>query len=158
MHLIVKLLVNCIALVCVVKVVPGIAVDSMGALIAAAIMLGVLNTFLKPMLVLVTLPLSILSLGLFTLVINGILFYLCGVLITGFMVHGFWAACWGALLFSIVSTVLSWFTGGKSTVQFRTNFQRPAVRNERPTPGRGTVIDVEAQPYTADQKDPPALS
>jgi len=69
--------------------------------------LGVINTLIRPVLVLLTLPVTILTLGLFIFVINGLLFWLAGSFIDGFVVGGFWAGFFGAILFSIVSWLLS---------------------------------------------------
>lgn len=104
--------INSIALLLVVHMTSRVSVDSWTVLIAAALVLGLLNAFLKPLIVIITLPFNIMSLGLFTLVINGFLFYLASKLTQGFHVAGFWSAMWAALLFSIVSFFLNMFTGG----------------------------------------------
>lgn len=83
----------------------------LGALIAALI-LGVVNAILRPILVILTLPVEIVTLGLFTFVINGFLFWLVGGLGVGLIVRGFWAGFWGAIATAIISWVLSIFTGG----------------------------------------------
>ena len=148
MKMLFKLIVNCLALVLVVKLVPGIYFDGGLSLVAMAILLGALNTFLRPVLVLVTLPISILSLGLFTLVINGLLFYLAAALISGVSVDGFWAAFWGALLFSIISTILSWFAGTSGSVRVSSDFRTPRDQRTGSTQVRpeGKIIDVESKP------------
>jgi len=87
--------------------VPGIEVHNGTTLFIAALVLGLLNAIVKPLLILFTLPLTILTLGLFLLVINAILFLLAAHLVPGFEVHGFWPAFWGALVLSLISLVLS---------------------------------------------------
>lgn len=88
-------------------IVPGVHVDSLAALLVAAIALGFLNAVLKPVLVLLTLPLTIVTLGIFYFVLNAILFALGTVLVPGFTVDGFGWAFLGALLMSLLSTFLS---------------------------------------------------
>ena len=110
MGFVIRLVVNAIALVIVAYLIPGIAVTGpLGALLAALI-LGIVNAFLRPVLVILSLPLEIVTLGLFTLVINALLFWLVGALHVGLIVTGFWPAFWGALVLSIVSWVLSSLT------------------------------------------------
>jgi len=91
----------------VAEVLPGIALTSFGAALAAALLLGLINTFLRPLLVLLTLPATLLTLGLFLLVINACLFWLGGSLIDGFTVSGFRPGLFGALLYSLISWALS---------------------------------------------------
>jgi putative membrane protein len=100
-------LVNAIALVVVAYLLPGVHVASLPAAIVAALILGVVNAVVRPLLILLTLPVVLLTLGLFTLVINAITFYLVAHLGLGFSVDGFGSAFLGALVLSIVSFVLS---------------------------------------------------
>ncbi|MCD6400457.1 MAG: phage holin family protein [Anaerolineales bacterium] len=108
-----RLAINAIALYAAVKIVPGITAQNMNwlAFLGLALIFGLLNALLRPLLKLLTCPLIILTLGLFTLLINTFLFYLAGNLGTsfgiGFTVSGFWAAFFGALITSIVSIALS---------------------------------------------------
>ena len=87
--------------------VPSISVDSITTEMIAALVLGLINAFIRPLLVLLTLPASVLTLGLFIFVINGLLFWFVATSVQGFHVAGFWAAVGGAILFSIVSCALS---------------------------------------------------
>ena len=87
--------------------IPSIVVSSFGAALVAALVLGLVNTIIRPILVLLTLPATLLTLGLFILVINGLLFWWVGTFVTGFVVMGFWPGFFGALLYSIVSWLLS---------------------------------------------------
>ncbi len=109
MSLIVRLIVNAIALILVAYIIPGVHVSGIGGAVVAAIILGIVNAVLKPILVILSLPLEILTLGLFTFVINAVLFYLVAKLGIGLSVDGFGAAFLGALVLSIVSFILSSF-------------------------------------------------
>ncbi len=100
-------LVMTVALGLTAYLIPGIAVTSFGALIVAALVLGFLNAVLRPILVLLTLPVTIMTLGFFYLVVNAIVFALAAVLVPGFVVAGFGPALIGAILVSLVS----WFLG-----------------------------------------------
>ncbi len=107
--LFVRLLVNAVALLLVAYFVPGVHVNGFLAALLVALILGIVNTVLRPILILLSLPLEILTLGLFTLVINAALFYFVAKLHIGLSVDGFQAAFLGSLLLSIVSFVLSAF-------------------------------------------------
>src|SRR3990170_6632708 len=87
--------------------VPGIEVTGYGPVIKAAVLLGLLNLFIKPVLFVLTLPINLLTLGLFTLIINGFLLWLVGQLITGFDVSGFFASVLGALVISVLSVLVN---------------------------------------------------
>lgn len=102
-----KWLVNTLALFVVVNVVSGISVERWQTLLVGALVLGLLNAFLRPVLLLLTLPVNILTLGLFTLVLNGLIFYLAAWLVKGFNVTGFWSAFVAALVFSVISFLLN---------------------------------------------------
>jgi putative membrane protein len=96
-----------VALIAVAYLMPSISVSSFGAALVAALVLGLVNAVLRPVLVLLTLPVTVLTLGLFIFVINGLLFWMVGTWIQGFVVGGFWAGVFGAILFSLVSWALS---------------------------------------------------
>jgi len=98
---------NSLALIAVASFVPGIHVDGFMAAFVAALVLGLVNTMIRPIFLVLTLPVTILTLGLFILVINGLMFWFAGSILRGFMVDGFWPAIMGALLFSIFSWALS---------------------------------------------------
>jgi putative membrane protein len=98
---------NSFALFFVMKLVPGIRIDHFTTLLVATLVLGLLNTFLRPIILLFTLPLTVLTLGLFTLVINGTMFYLAASLVSGFRVSGFGAAFIAAFLYSLFSFTLN---------------------------------------------------
>lgn len=105
--LVLKLIVNAVALFAVVRLVPGISVAGTGNLIVAALVLGFLNAVLRPIISFFALPVTVLTLGLFTLVINGVVFALAAWIVPGFSVAGIGSAILGALLFSIISFVLN---------------------------------------------------
>ena len=107
MRILLGLLINALALLAVAYFVPGVHVDSLGGALIAALVLGVVNAVLRPILILLSLPLEILTLGLFTFVINAVTFYLVAQLHVGLTVSGFGAAFIGSLLLSIVSFVLA---------------------------------------------------
>ena len=105
--LLVVWLINAVALIAVAYLMPGIAVSSFGAALVAALVLGLVNAIVRPILVLLTLPVTILTLGLFIFVLNGLLFWMVGSWLQGFEVAGFWPAVFGAIVFSIISWALS---------------------------------------------------
>jgi putative membrane protein len=114
MGFLIRLVVNAVALIIITHfhLVAGIHVSSISGAIIAALILGVVNAILRPILILISLPLEIVTLGLFTFVINGLLFWLVGVLNVGLIVDGFWAAFWGAIVMGIISWALSLLTRG----------------------------------------------
>lgn len=106
----------CTAAVLVAEhIVSGISYDSWIDLLVATLLLGLLNYFIKPLLMLLSLPLLIFTLGLFTLIINAGLLLLVSKLVSGFHVNGFWSAFWGALVISIVTILLNHLAGFSSS-------------------------------------------
>lgn len=104
--------INLFALVIAGSFIGGIRIESIGMSIVAAGILGVVNAVIRPVVLILTLPINLLTLGLFTLVINALMLQLVAYLVPGFIVEGFWAAFWGALVISLVSWVLNVFVGG----------------------------------------------
>ena len=98
---------NAVALLAVAYLLPGIAVASFGSALIAALVLGLVNMLVKPVLVLLTLPITIVTLGLFLIVINALLFWFVGSVLKGFQVNGFWWAVGGAILYSLISGLLT---------------------------------------------------
>jgi putative membrane protein len=132
-------LINTLAVLVAAHVVPGIHYTTATGLLVATLLLGVLNTFLRPILMLLSLPLLIFTLGLFMLVINALLLYFVGWLVKSFHVADFWAAFWGALVISLVALFLNSLTGtGSARVEIRRERRRPP----RDGDGGGPVIDV----------------
>ncbi|GLI38011.1 phage holin family protein [Geobacter hydrogenophilus] len=105
--IILKLIVNAVALFAVVRLVPGISIAGTGNLFVAALVLGFLNAVLRPIISFFTLPITVLTLGLFTLVVNGAVFALAAWIVPGFSIAGIGSAILGALVFSVVSFVLN---------------------------------------------------
>lgn len=105
LKLITRILLGTLALLLVAELVPGVSIDGFYAAIIAAVILGILNAVVRPILFILTLPISILTLGLFIFVINAALFMFAASFIDGFAVDGFLAALLGSLLVSIVTTV-----------------------------------------------------
>ena len=98
---------NAVALLAVAYLLPGITVASFGSALIAALVLGLVNMLVKPVLVLLTLPITIVTLGLFLIVINALLFWFVGSVLKGFQANGFWWAVGGAILYSIISGLLT---------------------------------------------------
>jgi putative membrane protein len=97
--------------------VSGVSIDSPTTLIIAGLLLGIVNSIVRPIAIVLTLPMTIVTLGLFLLVINAGMVALVAWMVPGMHVVGFWAAFWTAVLVSIVSMVGSWFVGGKGKVE-----------------------------------------
>ncbi|GAA5346355.1 putative membrane protein [Planifilum fimeticola] len=107
MGLIVRLLLNGLAVFLAAQLVPGIEVKGFGTALLAALILGIVNTVIRPVLVFFTLPISFLTLGLFIFVINALLFWLVGAFVSGFEVDGFLSAFFGAIIVSVISWALN---------------------------------------------------
>ena len=107
MRLILLWILNALALLAVAYLLPSIQVASFGAAMIAAVLLGLVNAVVRPVLILLTLPATLLTLGLFLFVINALMFWLAGSMIEGFAVESFWSAFFGALLYSVISWALS---------------------------------------------------
>ena len=107
MRLLIIWMLNGMALIAVANFVPGIHVDGFVAALIAAFVLGLVNALIRPLLLLLTLPVTLLTLGLFIFVINGALFWLVGSVLRGFIVDSFWHGVLGAVLYSIFTWALS---------------------------------------------------
>lgn len=132
-----------VAVLVAASIVPGIHFNGLLTLAVAAFVLGILNTFVKRILIFLSLPLVIFTLGLFILVINAFILYTVGYVMTSFRasfhVDSFMAAFWGGLIISFISMVLNVLTGtGKVRMQVRRAASPPANRDG----GDGPVIDV----------------
>ena len=108
MRLLLIWLINAGTLILLPYVMPGVRVEGFATALFTALLLGLVNTVIRPLLVLLTLPITLLTLGIFILVINGLLFWMVASFVEGFRVDGFWAAFWGALAYSVISTLVSW--------------------------------------------------
>ena len=107
MRLLITWLINAAALMALPYLMHSVEVSSLGTALIAALVLGLVNTLIRPLLVILTLPVTLLSMGLFILVINALLFWLVANLVGGFQVAGFWSAFLAAILYSIISWALS---------------------------------------------------
>ena len=108
MKFIVRLLINTAAVLLIAYFLPGvIRVDSLPAALAGAFLLGIVNGIIRPILILLTLPLTILTFGLFLLILNGFMLWLVAALVSGFHVNGFGGAVVGSILISLISWILS---------------------------------------------------
>lgn len=103
MMIIVRLLINAAALFALPYLISGITVDGIYIALVTALIMGLINISIRPLVKLLTLPLSILTLGIFALIINALFFWFVASFIEGFNVAGFWPAFWGALIMSVVS-------------------------------------------------------
>jgi len=107
MRFLVRLLLNALAIALAASLVPGVILTGPGPALVAGVILGFVNAIVRPILLLLTLPFTLLTLGLFIFVVNAICFALTAALVPGFDLSGFWAAFFGALIVSIVSWVLN---------------------------------------------------
>ena len=119
MRLLISWIINALALFALPYIFESIRVDSFYTALITALVLGLVNALIRPVLILLTLPINILMLGLFTFVINGLLFWFVASFVKGFFVAGFWPAVWGAIVYSIISWALSALIlgGGKAGVK-----------------------------------------
>ena len=105
--LLIRWIINSLAILIVAYIVKGIEIASPVTVIVVAFVLGIINAFLRPLIILITLPITIFTFGLFTFFINGFLFYMVSKIVKGFVITGFWPAFFGAILFSAISFLLS---------------------------------------------------
>ncbi len=106
--IIARWIINTVALLATAAMIKGIRIDGVWAALVAAAVLGIVNAFIRPILVLFTLPFNIITLGLLTFVINGCMLLLVSAVVAGFEVQGLWAAIVGSLLLSLISGLISW--------------------------------------------------
>lgn len=116
--LFIRWLVLTFAILCASYLIDGIWVSSFFSAFFAAAMLGILNAFFRPVVLLLTLPINILTLGLFTFIINALMLKMASAVIPGFHVYGFWAAVLGALVISVVNWLLSSFINDRGRVEY----------------------------------------
>ncbi|MFN7140470.1 MAG: phage holin family protein [Limisphaerales bacterium] len=137
-------LIGTVAVLVATYIIPGIDYARWIDLIVATLVLGILNTFLRPILMVLSLPLLVFTLGLFMLVINALLLLLVSWLMgPKFHVAGFWSAFFGALLISIITLLLNSMTkSGDSRMEVKRGTNPPPPPNRRDDGGSGPVIDV----------------
>ena len=134
-------IITTVAVLVATQIVPGIKYDGWQGLLVATLVLGLLSAFVKPLLVVISLPLLLATLGLFMLIINAVLLYVVGHLLQGFHVETFGAAFWGGLIISIVTLILNSLTKtGSSRIEVRRGTRSGPPK--RPDDADGPVIDV----------------
>jgi putative membrane protein len=112
-----RFIINLLLLALVAWMFPGIQVSGPLALIFAGIVLGVLNAFVRPILILITLPLTILTIGIFIFVINGLMIWLTSGMVKGFYVSGFWTAVGAALVYSVLSLLVNFLLSDAGRIE-----------------------------------------
>lgn len=116
--LILRWLLLTVAIMFATYLVPGIQVAGFSSALFAAAVLGILNVLLRPLLIVITLPINILTLGLFTFVINALLLQMVSGVVSGFYVHGFWSAVLGSLVISLANWFLNSFINEKGRIEY----------------------------------------
>jgi len=111
-HFVFRWIATTVAVMVAAKTISGIRYDTTGSLIAAALLLGILNAFVRPFLLILSAPLILVTLGFFVLVINSLMLMAVPNVVSGFHVDSFWSAFWGAIIISIISWLLSAFFRG----------------------------------------------
>ena len=139
--IIIRWLTLTVAIVFTSYLLEGIQISGFLSALLAAAMLGILNAFFRPIALLLTLPINILSLGLFTFIINALMLKMASGIITGFDVVGFWSAVFGSLLISIFSWLLNSFINDRGTVtSFDSEYR---ARHQQNRPSANDTIDLE---------------
>jgi putative membrane protein len=116
MGFLLRVLVNAVAIYLVAAIVPGISVSGLLTALGAGLVLGLINAIVRPVLILLTLPVTLVTLGLFLVVLNAFCLWLTAQLVRGFEVHGVWPALFGALLISVVSWILNAFVSDRGRI------------------------------------------
>ncbi len=111
-----RTLITILGLLLASAIIPGVSIEGTGSVILAAVLLGLVNGFVRPLAFLLTLPITILTLGLFLFVLNAAMFGLVAAMLDNFIVAGFWSAIFGSLLVSITSTIASWYIGSNGRI------------------------------------------
>lgn len=124
MGFLIRVLANALAILAAAYVLPGIEVSGGMALLAAGLVLALINAVVRPILLLLTLPITLVTLGLFLFVLNAFCLWLTSELVKGFEVHGFWPAVFGALVVSVVSWLVNAFLSDQGHVVVITHHKR----------------------------------
>ncbi len=112
-----RTLITMLGLLLASSIVPGVQISGTGSVILAAVLLAIVNAIVRPIAILMTLPITIITLGVFLLVINAAMFGLVAAMLDNFAVSGFWAALFGALIVSVTSTIASWYIGPDGKIE-----------------------------------------
>lgn len=115
MYLLLRWLISALSVLAAAYIVPGVRVANFWSALIAALVIGLVNALIRPLIIILTLPVNILTLGLFTLVINALMFWLASSVVKGFDVANFGAAFWGALVFWLVSWIVNGLLGTKKS-------------------------------------------
>ena len=108
LHWILSLVISAVILLIISRIVTGFEIDGFGPALIAALVIGVINAVVRPVLAFLTFPITILTLGLFLFVLNGLMLKLASTLVPGFRIKGFMPAIWGALLLAIANLLIDW--------------------------------------------------
>jgi putative membrane protein len=119
LNLLLLWLINALALLALPYLVPSVQVESFYTALIAALVLGFVNTLIRPLLLLLTLPVTVVTLGLFVFVINGLLFWFVASFVKGFNVAGFWSAVLGAIVYALISWAASFLVFGDRRIVVR---------------------------------------
>ena len=111
--IIVRVLINMLGLFLATSLVGGVQIEGFGTFLLAAILLGIINAIVRPVAVVLTLPLTIVTLGLFLFILNAAMFGLAAAMLDNFVVTGFWSALFGSVIVGLTSTFASWYIGPK---------------------------------------------
>ena len=144
--------VNIAAMILVIGIVPGIHSESRLATVLAALVLGLINATLRPVVFALTLPLTIFSFGIFTLFMNGFFFYIVSWVVEGFVIADFGAAFWGALCFSIISFMLNLIISPQGRFRVYRSGGRGGPGAGAPAMKDRNIIDVEAEVDNDDEE------
>lgn len=109
--------INAVLLIIITYLVPGVEITSFFTALVVALVLGLVNAVIRPLIIILTLPINILTLGLFTLIINALMFWLVSDIVKGFTITNFWSAFFAALIFAIFSMFLSFMDRSEPTVK-----------------------------------------
>lgn len=115
--IILRTLITMLGLFLASELIPGVSVSGTGTFILAALLLGLVNAFVRPVAILLTLPITLVTLGLFLFVLNAAMFGLVAAMLESFAVSGFWSAVFGSIVVSITGTIASWYIGPDGRVQ-----------------------------------------
>jgi putative membrane protein len=127
MGFVIRALVNALAIWLATEIVPGIEASSVTTVIVAALVLGLVNAIVRPVLLVLTLPLTLVTLGVFLFVLNALCLWLTSAVVPGFEVRGFWPAFWGALIVSALSWAVNGFVSDRGRVVVITQRERPTL-------------------------------
>lgn len=115
MYLILRWVINSLALILITFIVPGFDIKNFYTALIAALFLGIVNAIIRPILLILTLPINILTLGLFTLIINALMFWLVSSFVKGFEIANFWAAFWASLVYWLIIMLTHSLLGEKNS-------------------------------------------